>query len=91
MASSYGSLLDVRDKNNDTSKVMNISNVPATWEARLLKDIDEFRNVDPNCRICRALHSSKQAMHINDDLIPRYPELNIKILAGSDSGMTKKA
>ena len=55
-----------------------------------MKDIDEFKNNDPNIKICIIPQSSKQAMSINANLIRNHPALNINILTGSDSGMTKK-
>ena len=49
--SSYGGMLYVRRFNNETNKATDIINGPATWEAGLLKDIDEFKNNDSNFRI----------------------------------------
>ena len=80
--SSYGGMLYVRRFNNETNKATDIINGPATWEAGLLKDIDEFRNSDPNFRICIVSQSSKQAMSINEDLVLKFPELKIWILIG---------
>ena len=75
-------MLYVRNNNNETNKAMHIINESAKWEAGLLKDIDEFRNSDPNFRICIVSQSSKQAMSINEDLVLKFPELKIRILIG---------
>ena len=80
----------VRNNSNAANITMNIIQDPANWEAGLLNDIDEFQNADPNFRIRIVSQSFKQAISSNDDLIRRYPELKIKILSGSDSGMTTK-
>ena len=70
---------------------MHIINNAAAWEAGLLlKDIDAFKKNDPDFMICIVSQSSNQAVIINEDLIRRYPDLNIKILTDSDSGATKK-
>ena len=38
-----GSMLNVRNNNNETNKVMNRINDPATWVAGLLKDIERVQ------------------------------------------------
>ena len=90
LASSYGSMLYVRQNNNEANNTMHICHDAAASAEGLLKAIDEFKKHPPNFRISIVSQSSKQAMSINEDLIRRYPELKINILAGSDSGMTKK-
>ena len=36
-----------KENNNETNKAMHIINNPATWGAKLLKDIYEFKKTDP--------------------------------------------
>ena len=68
---------------------MTIISVAAKWEARLLHDINKFNNYEPNFKICIVSQSSNQSINTNEDLIRKYPDLKIKLLTGSDSGITK--
>ena len=52
--------------------------------------IDKFKNIDSNFRICIISQSSKQCMSLNDDIMNKHPKLKIKMLTGTDSGITKK-
>ena len=79
LASSYSHMIFVKNNNNEAHHIINIIKHPAELEARLLKDIDEFRNTDPNFEICVIFQSSKQAIRINKNLMQITPELNIKI------------
>ena len=88
-ASSFGRMLYVRNNNNETNKEMHVTNDPANWEDEMYKDIDEFKNMDPNFRICIISQSSKQCMSLNDNIMKKDPELKIKMLTGTHSGITK--
>ena len=88
-ASSFGKMLYVRNNNNETNKEMHVTNDPANWEDEMYKDIDEFKNMDPNFRICIISQSSKQCMSLNDNIMKKDPELKIKMLTGTHSGITK--
>ena len=90
-ASSFGKMLYVRNNNNETNQEMHVTNDPAIWEDEMYKDIDEFKNMDPNFRICIISQSSKQCMSLNDNIMKKHPELKINMLTGTDSGITKKA
>ena len=78
-ASSFGKMLYVRNNNNETNQEMHVTNDPAIWEDEMYKDIDEFKNMDPNFRICIISQSSKQCMSLNDNIMKKHPELKIKM------------
>ena len=89
-ASSYGSMTYVNNKNNETSKSMNIICDRTKWEATLHKDLETFQQEDPNFRVCIVSQSSTQALSLEEDLRTRFPLLKVKRLIGIDSGGTKK-
>ena len=51
-ASLFGNMLYVRNNNNENNKDMHVINDPAKWEDEMYKDIDKFKKIDPNLRIC---------------------------------------
>ena len=75
LTTSNGSMIYVGFNNIETNRTMNIFNDAATWEAGLLKDIDELRKNEPNFRICIVSQSSKQAMSINEGLLQQKVSL----------------
>ena len=72
-------------------KAMHVINDPAKWEYNTYKDIDKFKNIDPNFRICIISQSSKHCMSLNGDIMQKYIELKINMLTGTDSVNTKQA
>ena len=68
---------------------MHVINDPAKWEYEMYKYIGKFKNIDPNFRICITSQSSKQCMSFNHDRRKKHPELKIKMLTGTHSGITK--
>ena len=89
-ASSFGKTLYVKTNNNETNKEMHVINNPAKLE-EMNKHLENIENIDPNFRICIISQSSKQCMSLEDDIMKKHPELKIKMLTGTDSGVTKKA
>ena len=61
-AASFGKMLYERNNSNETTNAMTVINDPAKWEDGLRKDIDTFKNSDPNFKIYIVSQSSKQAM-----------------------------
>ena len=89
-ASSYGSMVYVNNKNNETNKSINIVCDRTKWEQGLHKDIETFKQQDPRFRICIVSQSSSQAISLEEDLKTRFPDLKVKRLIGIDGGETKK-
>ena len=75
LANYNGNMICKREKHNGTNKAMRIISVLAKLETGLLKGIDEFKNADPNFRICIVSQSSRPAMSINEDLIRKVPRV----------------
>lgn len=89
-ASSYGSMVFVNNKNNETNKSINIICDRTKWEQGLHKDLETFQRQDPTFRVCIVSQSSTQALSLEEDLRTRFPNLKVKRLVGIDSGETKK-
>ena len=68
-ASSLGKMLYVRNNNDETNKDMHVFYDPAKWEDEMYKDIDIFKNIDPNFRICIISQSSKHCTSLNNDIM----------------------
>jgi hypothetical protein len=68
-ASSFGKMLYVRNNNDETNKDMHVFYDPAKWEDEMYKDIDIFKNIDPNFRICVISQSSKHCTSLNNDIM----------------------
>ena len=68
-ASSFGKMLYVRNNNDETNKDMHVFYDPAKWEDEMYKNIDIFKNIDPNFRICIISQSSKHCTSLNNDIM----------------------
>ena len=68
-ASLFGEMLYARNNNNETNKETHVINGLAKWEDEMYKDIDIFKNIDPNFRICIISQSSKHCTSLNKDLM----------------------
>jgi hypothetical protein len=84
-ASSYGRMVYVNNKNNETKKSINLICNQPKWEAKMHKDMHKFYKDDRSVS-----QSSTQALSIEEDLKTRFPYLKVKRLIGLDSGLTKK-
>ena len=91
VASAYGQTVYINNNNNETNKKIHLVCNFAKWKDQLRKDLERFYKDDPQFRICIASQSSTKALSIEEDLIQRFPHLNVKRLTGVDSGTTKKA
>ena len=45
-------MLYANDNSNDTNKELHVMNGPVTCGDEMYKDIEEFKNIDPNFRLC---------------------------------------
>ena len=88
-AASFGKMLYERNNSNETTYAMTVINDPAKWEDGLHKDIDKFKNSDPNVKICIVAQSYKQTVSLHDHILRRHPELKINMLTRAESGITK--
>ena len=89
-ASSYGRMVYVNNKNNETNKSINLICNQTKWEAKMHKDLEKFYKDDSSFRVCIVSQSSTQALSIEEDLKTRFPYLKVKRLIGLNSGLTKK-
>ena len=64
IASSYGHIVYAKSKSDRTSKLFNLICDPATWEAQLHEDLENFYKDDRVFRIRIASQSSAQALSI---------------------------
>ena len=80
----------INNINNESNRSINLICDQARWEAQLHADLERFYEQDQRFRVCITSQSSSQAISIEEDLLKRFPHLNIQRLIGVDSGMKKK-
>ena len=84
-ASNYGRMLYINKKNNETNATMNRIKENAKRKTTLWHNTDTCKREDPIIRIALKSQNSKPVMSLQDDLTPRYPDMNIKCLTKADN------